>query len=953
MKFQNTYLFIALLCAIFCLKPTEVAAQDCDCPYPVLMFHGFLGNDGNFSATYDDPDFAGIWGGIADTFFAVINATPDTKLVGPDNVLGTNDDDVLVQFVNETNDLRPGCLYVSDWQNFWDENTSSPFLYTNNGSECDDPGSLFNPESDSNESSMYKQAYAIGQMIDKVLAANPDKNKVIIVGHSAGGCASREYLQRDTAPTATGRWWVGNDHRVAKLVTLGTPHLGSNLLAGSSKPGGGKGEENPSDWNKDIVPDAFSELVRDLRYNYALSGCFFGPRQNPYLYGGGEDCIQDGFHNDDVNSDGDENDVIVGVNIAGDVQFGGDIWDGTYDNPNMPLPTDVRYTWTTFDVGTSGDLVVDLSRQWIYNNNIPVPLDPAQTGGYYLTDTLLGSSQHVFEPDDTYMVIRSLDEGDYPKYAHEINPNNTYAGVATIRTAQVANTTQTNPKTDIDWFVVSVPADSDDTLEVVPIQGLSGQVDLFTTPPSDFSIANAPTDYSEVFATSNGPIFIPHCNRSGASTYYIRVTHYDVTNNSWKTPFKFNLRSSPACIITTVNATTQTPCTPSGNTYSQEVIVTYANTPSTGTIDINGTSYPITGSPQTIMLTNLPANGLPVNATVSFTDNDCCTNTFNNLFTAPTDSDADGFIDGCDNCPSISNGGQGDADNDGVGDACDACPNSATGDTDSDGVCDNLDVCQGSNDAIDTDNDSVPDGCDLCAGGDDTVDTNTNGTPDDCEPIRVNLKVFLEGAYQVSTGAMTTQLNQLNLLPNSQPYNIAPYNYTGTESVASFPTNVVDWVLVEVRSGISNATMLEQQAALLLSNGNIVDVAGNALTFNNIPAGTTLYFLVRHRNHLDVMTANATPRNLNMIYDFTAGVGAALGTLQQKALSNGKAVLYAGDCIADHTIQTTDFDFWRVNPAILNVYEYRDMNLDGTVQTTDFDIWLPNKAKLGQSNLAY
>ena len=46
-------------------------------------------------------------------------------------------------------------------------------------------------------------------------------NKVILVGHSMGGLAAREYIQNSM------HWLTGN-HRVAKLVTSGTPHQGSN-----------------------------------------------------------------------------------------------------------------------------------------------------------------------------------------------------------------------------------------------------------------------------------------------------------------------------------------------------------------------------------------------------------------------------------------------------------------------------------------------------------------------------------------------------------------------------------------------------------------------------------------------------------------------------------------------------------------------------------------------------
>ncbi len=58
-----------------------------------------------------------------------------------------------------------------------------------------------------------------------------------------------------------------------------------------------------------------------------------------------------------------------------------------------------------------------------------------------------------------------------------------------------------------------------------------------------------------------------------------------------------------------------------------------------------------------------------------------------------TDSDGDGVIDACDNCPSVSNPGQEDADGDGVGDVCDPCPLDPDNDIDGDGVCGDVDNC--------------------------------------------------------------------------------------------------------------------------------------------------------------------------------------------------------------------------------------------------------------------
>ena len=48
----------------------------------------------------------------------------------------------------------------------------------------------------------------------------------------------------------------------------------------------------------------------------------------------------------------------------------------------------------------------------------------------------------------------------------------------------------------------------------------------------------------------------------------------------------------------------------------------------------------------------------------------------------------------------------------------------------------------------------------------------------------------------------------LPVIPLTQPYNGAPWNYTGTESVATIPAGVVDWVLPELREAATPAQAL-------------------------------------------------------------------------------------------------------------------------------------------------
>jgi hypothetical protein len=95
------------------------------------------------------------------------------------------------------------------------------------------------------------------------------------------------------------------------------------------------------------------------------------------------------------------------------------------------------------------------------------------------------------------------------------------------------------------------------------------------------------------------------------------------------------VNSCALCAISSLAAGTQSACVPASNTYTRQVIVTYTNPPATGTLVVNGQSFAIGSSPQTVTLTNLTANGAAVNVTAVFSADAICTRTTNALFTAP------------------------------------------------------------------------------------------------------------------------------------------------------------------------------------------------------------------------------------------------------------------------------------------------------------------------------
>ncbi|MFZ1289758.1 MAG: TIM-barrel domain-containing protein [Melioribacteraceae bacterium] len=119
--------------------------------------------------------------------------------------------------------------------------------------------------------------------------------------------------------------------------------------------------------------------------------------------------------------------------------------------------------------------------------------------------------------------------------------------------------------------------------------------------------------------------------------------------------------------------------------------------------------------------------------------------------------------------------------------------------------------------------------------------------------LQLDLKVFLEGPFS-SENNMNTTLLQNDLIPKSQPYNILPWNYEGSENVQEIPDNAVDWVLVELRTSEDVKSQI-RRAGFLMNDGVILALDGlSNLTFENVLNGD-YYIVIYHRNHLPVMSS--------------------------------------------------------------------------------------------------
>ncbi|MBE0572723.1 MAG: hypothetical protein IH618_14365 [Ignavibacteriaceae bacterium] len=205
-----------------------------------------------------------------------------------------------------------------------------------------------------------------------------------------------------------------------------------------------------------------------------------------------------------------------------------------------------------------------------------------------------------------------------------------------------------------------------------------------------------------------------------------------------------------------------------------------------------------------------------------------------------------------------------------------------------------------------------------------------------------NIKVFLQGPYSATTGTMSTTLNTNGYIPFTQPYSAAPWNYAGTETVAGIPADVVDWVLLEVRS--DETTLESRRAAFLMSDGSVVDLDGvSSVKFPGVVPGD-YYVAIHHRNHLAVMTSNPVTLSFSPdLYDFSTAQSQAYGSSAMKDVGVGVFGMYTGDGNQDGFVTSTDFNVF--NPkftSAANGYEYTDWNLDGFVTSTDFNFFNPN-----------
>ena len=340
-------------------EQTEVSESDADSeaaqnlPYPIIFIHGLVGNSIKWGNLRQYLINSGLKNGGLIKFN--LNCDGDKEET---NIYSSQSD-----ICHFSNVLIPADFYTIDF------NVSIEGISL---TSTNDPNQ-------SNQAAITKQGAAIKFAIEDVLNAT-GRDKVILMGHSMGGLAARQYLQTPSF------WQPDGKHHVAKLITSGTPHLGNNMTA-----------LDIGDFFNGA--DEQSDAVRDLRKSY-----FFTQEDGVFLSGGLESysVIKNSpdwnYHSVDVNCNGDIGESTLGLN-----------------EKNMPTNLDVACIVGTFNL--SGDGIVLGARADI-QTKYPA-LRPARFDVW---------AWHTSLPDETETNIKSLDEPDDFYLAYGIDLNKDYFG---------------------------------------------------------------------------------------------------------------------------------------------------------------------------------------------------------------------------------------------------------------------------------------------------------------------------------------------------------------------------------------------------------------------------------------------------------------------------------------------------------------------------------------------
>ena len=434
-------------------------------PYPILFIHGLNSSSETWNTTtnYFDNQYLFTYGGRFDFCLNADNNNTTTNK----NFYPTPNADIAAF---ETSVQNGDYFYVN-------------FNVNPNGS--------IGTNVLSNQSAVAKQGAAIKVAVQRVMQIT-GKDKVILVGHSMGGLASREYIQNSY------NWQSDIYHHVAKLFCIGTPNGGSNASDNSLVYFTGT--------------DLQSEAIRDLKSTYYYSGeagrFLFGGTENQNSNNMNDNSYSPDFYNVDINCNEIIGETILGLN-------------------QKPIDNLIDYSCfigriTDFFANniTTDGIVEEPSSN--LNYFYPSLIFPAKLFYYNLGYDLI--ENHTELTSYYYQIMQGLDEPNYKELAYSIETNKIYNGFTTVQ----------NPvNEDIDYFKFSI---SDNMNAIVSISNI-------VTSAMTASIVNEfGVDVGAIQNNTGNTLNFVRTISPG--NYYLKITSTTPTNTNYQTPYQFSISTT-------------------------------------------------------------------------------------------------------------------------------------------------------------------------------------------------------------------------------------------------------------------------------------------------------------------------------------------------------------------------------------------------------------------------
>lgn len=221
--------------------------------------------------------------------------------------------------------------------------------------------------------------------------------------------------------------------------------------------------------------------------------------------------------------------------------------------------------------------------------------------------------------------------------------------------------------------------------------------------------------------------------------------------------------------------------------------------------------------------------------------------------------------------------------------------------------------------------------------------------------ITVEARAFLQGPYSVFSGMMADDLRVAGLIPLTEPYTGLGYDPLGAapQSGATINasvldqtpiplTDIVDWIILELRDASDGSIRVSTRYALVQRYGLIVDLDGVSPVRFAAPPGD-YRVAVLHRNHKGLVTANAVALPGPLV-DFTSASLQVVGGASARADMSFVQAMINGDVTFNDVVSYTGLGNDRdpILSAIGGVvptnsvagYRVEDVNMDGIVRYT-------------------